>query len=145
MFPFWCSLTGDLCERFPVEMPQPTIERATYASVQALKDIPPDTLILALEPETAPWIRGLLPEHRVAGPGVFDSPWNYEEWEIFLLGSAKDRKTVLKTVRGTILLVVTPRFLHAYAADVQRFLKDPCFEATQDPSILKVASDCTGS
>ncbi len=118
---------------------RPSLDGAIFAAIQRLPaTLPEGAFVLALEPESAPWLRGWLPHERVAGPGVFSSPWDYAGWERFLLGSALDRRELLWSLPRPLFLFVSPAFRVYYSERADRFLADPCFEKTPHPMLLKV-------
>ncbi|MBI3331963.1 hypothetical protein HYZ99_03315 [Candidatus Peregrinibacteria bacterium] len=138
-----CLLSFQICEQYPLEEIRPTIDSETFRRIADAAALPEATLILALEPETAPWLRGYLPNHRIAGPGVFESPWDYGEWEKFLLGTQAERRNVLRSVSGPAAVFLTDRFSARYGENAERFLEDPCLQKTDSPSLLAVSPSCT--
>ncbi len=140
MFPFWCRMLPSVCSAFPPIVPEPEITVEALREMSAARHrIPTETLILSLEPTSTPWLRGWMPDHRVAGPGIFSSPWDYDGWERFLLGNESDRRELLRDLRGPVFLFVSPGFLKYYGAASENFLNDPCFQTTEFASFLSVS------
>ncbi len=119
----------------------PRVDDAELARIRALEDhVPRDVPIIGLESKYAVWLRGLLPRHRVGGPGVFHFPnFSYEDWQDFIFGSHDDRVRLLSRLPPTTLLYVSD-FFRAFHGDAARvFLADPCFEPLPDLPLLRIA------
>lgn len=108
----------------------------------ASEHVPDDALVLALEPTTAPFLRGWLARQRVGGPGLFDSLWYEKEWERFLLGTSEERKELLATLHGPVFLFASPEFFSLYGADAERFIADPCFEKVGVEFLYRTKEEC---
>ena len=138
-FPLWCSFNASRCKAFPPLRAAPEVTAAFLEELKAVEaDLPDNAMILSLEPQVTPWLRGWLPHHRIAGPGIFSSPWDYDGWERFLLGTNADRRTLLKGMKAPMYLFVTPLFTSYYQENAEKFLNDPCFEETSSPHLLTV-------
>ncbi|OGJ56693.1 hypothetical protein A3D88_02860 [Candidatus Peribacteria bacterium RIFCSPHIGHO2_02_FULL_52_16] len=138
-FPLWCTYNRTRCEAFPPISVQPDVSSDMLAGIQeAGAFVPVDALLLALEPQIAPWLRGWLPYHTIAGPGIFSSPWDYAGWEKFLLGTHADRVSLLKGKKAPMYLFVTPFFTTYYESYAEKFLNDSCFKETASPYLLSV-------
>jgi hypothetical protein len=107
---------------------EPPIDASLFHSIEGLrKRIPANALVLALEPDTAPWLLGWLPEQHVVSPGVFTSLWSKEEWELFLLGNYADRQQLLRNISGPVYIFASPLFYDYYGTYGKTFAADPCF------------------
>jgi hypothetical protein len=123
----------------------PALSAEEFVVIQTLEEyVPRDALLLTLEPDTAPYLRGWLPRHRVGGPGLFDVDWQYAGWEEFLTGARDQRLSRLKSLPGPVYLYVSSIFIDYYEKTGEAFLRDPCFEETDVPKLLKVQEGCTG-
>lgn len=115
----------------------PEISPEVFLAVTALPaQLPENALVLALEPTTAPFLRGWLPKSRIASPGLFEAVWYYPQWEQFLLGTAEERGKLLAKLRGPVFLFRSPLFHELYGEDARRFLADPCFVAVRGNTYL---------
>lgn len=128
-FPF-CPFPSAHCAWYPpTQLPTTTIDVLDgIREVEAL--LPPNALVLSLEPQSAPWLRGWLLEQRVAGPGIFTSPWTYEQWEEVILGTTEKRAEFFHMLDGPAYFFVSPYFLEHYEESAKKFLTDPCLEKT---------------
>jgi hypothetical protein len=108
---------------------QPVAPDATFEQVIALREsVPPDAFVLGLENQSAVVLRGWLPDHGVGGPGLFDFPWTYAQWETFLLGSQVDRANLAARLPASSYVYASDYFMRYYAGHADAFLRDPCFE-----------------
>lgn len=124
----------------------PLVDDQTFAQIQeTARRIPSNVFILALENESVVVLRGWMPDHRVGGPGLFDVPWSYAQWETFLLGSHEERRSLLSLLPAPIVVFVSPHFLSYYGETGKEFLKDSCFPTTQTPWLRWVACRIPGS
>lgn len=98
----------------------------------------PDAFVLGLDNQTSTLLRGWLPYTHVGGPGLFESHWSYEEWEVFLMGTHEDRVRMLSTLAGPVYIYISPFFVTYYGESVAGFLNDPCFEATDYQRLYRV-------
>lgn len=120
-------------------MKQPLLDLASLSVIEKLSEgLPRNTMVIALENESVMLLRGWLPEHRVGGPGLFDVPWNQQQWETFILGSHEDRSFLLRSLHSPVILFVAPFFLDYYGPFAESFLRDPCFTMTEDPHLYHV-------
>lgn len=117
----------------------PVLEAQAYDAVTTLSGrVPDDAFIMGLENISVMALRGWLPHHRVGGPGMFDVPWSYEQWEQFLLGTHEERLALLRTIEGPVYLFVTPFFRDYYDEYGEEFLRDPCFVPVEAPFLYRV-------
>ncbi len=118
----------------------PIILPETYAAVARMPGlVPDDALILSLENRSAVVLRGWLPRHRVGGPGLFDAPWSYQEWESFLLGSADERRAFLRMLPEPTYLFVSAFFRSHYGAIARTVLGDACLVPVREPFLYRVS------
>lgn len=116
----------------------------TFADVVAAADVlPADATVIGLENDSTVLLRGWLPEVHVTGPGLFEQVWTYEEWEEVLLGDNARRKELLRRLHDPAYVFVTPYFRGYYGEYAEAFLRDPCFQATDNAAVLRVV--CTAS
>lgn len=138
-FPLWCTGFPVACTMYPAIPVQPDIGSALLEEIKSVEPLlPADAFVLSLEPMSTPWLRGWLPHHRVAGPGIFSSPWDEAGWEKFIFGSLEERRQILGTLPEPLYLHVTPLFLEYYGESVTPFLRDPCFQEFVSPSFIRV-------
>lgn len=138
-FTLWCSVAPSICDRFPV-LELKRVDAALLRDIVRIdRSLPPETRVLSLEPEITPWLRGWMPFRPVAGPGIFQSPWNYAGWEQFLLGSTERRLGRLADLPKPLYLFVSPLFREHYGERADIFLAEPCFQPTADERIWEVA------
>jgi hypothetical protein len=77
----------------------------TQQEIEEIKSMPPhnpETLVLALSAEDAPWLLGYVPGLRVAAPGLFENKHSYEEWQHFWLQN--DEKIFLTRYSRPLIL-----------------------------------------
>ncbi|OGJ58426.1 hypothetical protein A2635_02715 [Candidatus Peribacteria bacterium RIFCSPHIGHO2_01_FULL_51_9] len=121
----------------------PMLSPETFAAAQGLSAfIPREATVIALEDRSALLLRGWLPYNSVGGPGLFDLSWSREEWEKFLLGSHGERQELLRRLKGSVYLFVSPFFRSYYGEYAAKFLKDECFEETESGFLVKVSEEC---
>ncbi|HLD71212.1 MAG TPA: hypothetical protein VI873_01180 [Candidatus Peribacteraceae bacterium] len=138
-FPVWCQAFPMACRMYPAIPVEPDIGSALLEEIKTAEPLlPPDAYILSLEPISTPWLRGWLPEHRVAGPGIFSSPWDEAGWEVFFFGSTADRHQMLASLPQPLFLHLTPIFMQYYGESVTLFLQDSCFQEMISPSFIRV-------
>lgn len=118
----------------------PLLDPTTYAAVQRVPDmVPVESFILSIDNQSVVLLRGWLPYHRVGGPGLFDAPWSYEEWERFLLGSAAERQAFLTMLPASTYLFVADYARSFYGAPVETLLRDPCLVPVEEPFLYRVS------
>jgi hypothetical protein len=116
------------------------IPSETFSAIRELpQHLPEEALVLSLEPNSAPLLLGWLPNQHVTGPGVFSSPWDYEGWKKFLLGTSAERAALLLKLPRPIFLFASPFFFEYYGEQAANVVSDPCVEHTQHPMLLRVA------
>lgn len=117
----------------------PNVDKDTLTIYRTLPlQVPEGATVIALENESAFWLRGWLPYHTVGGPGVLDYPgWTYEDWEKFIYGTHAERQGLLSSLPEETYFVITPIFLQYYGNDVYDFLADTCFEEVPRAPLLK--------
>lgn len=125
-----------------MQLREPKISTEVFAAIKDIRDLPKNALVLSLENNTTPFLRGWLPEYRVGGPGLFDSSWNRDEWKKFLLGSHTERVDLLQSLDAPVFLFVVPEFLAHYKENGETFLQDVCFSKMEWQFIWKVKEDC---
>ncbi len=121
------------------------IDVETFQMVKSVADagLSDDATVLTLENKSTTWLRGWLPYHRIAGPGLFDVEWmTYDHWVKFIYGTHEERTHILKTIAGTtkgpIYLLVTPLFYEFYSDIAEEFLQDSCFNQREGSPLLEV-------
>ena len=121
----------------------PDIDEGMFAIVESVEsaDLPADAFVVTLENKSTTWLRGWLPNHRVAGPGLFSYTWPFQDWELFLYGTHEQRRELLQRLEGPVYLLLTPLFFEYYGEFAQKFVEDPCFQRLENTSLLKVT--CT--
>lgn len=121
----------------------PNTDTQTHAAIVGMSDhIPSNAYVMALENESVVALRGWLPQHRVGGPGLFDSSWTYQQWQSFLLGSNENRRQLLATLTAPVYVFVSPFFRSYYGdAMTHAITSDPCFSPTDLPFLYQVT--CT--
>lgn len=118
----------------------PLVDSATFAAVRQLAhDAPADAFVVGLENETVVVLRGWLPNHQVGGPGLFQIYWDVLQWEKFLLGTHEERMTLLQTFQTQHIYLFASHFFRDYYGEyADAFLKDSCFEQTENPLVYRV-------
>ncbi len=116
----------------------PIVDAVTFAGIRRMESIPRDTAVIDPENNSAVMLRGWLPHTRLIAPGLFDSPWVYDQWQRFLLGSHDDRRMLLGSLNPPIVLFIAPYFHSFYGDRADAFLADPCFHASEDPLIVTI-------
>ncbi len=138
-FSLWCRIAPSICARFPV-LELKRVDAELLRDIQRIdQTLPPESRVLSLEPEITPWLRGWMPYRPVAGPGIFQSPWNYAGWEQFLIGSVEKRMGRIADLPRPLYLFVSPLFREHYGDRADIFLAEPCFQPTEDERIWEVA------
>ena len=122
---------------------KPDIDVEMFNAVKSIEsvELPDDAFVLTLENKSTTWLRGWLPNHRVAGPGLFSLSWPYEDWIALFYGSNDQRKILLGKLDGTVYFLLTPLFYEHYGEFADAFVADPCFEKLDNAPLLKVT--CT--
>jgi hypothetical protein len=120
-------------------MRRPDIDLETLTIIKSVESaLPDDALVLTLENNSTTWLRGWLPNHRVAGPGLFSLSWPYEQWEDLLYGTHEQRKELLSRLEGPVYLLLTPLFYRHYEEYAHEFIADPCFQVLENEPLLEV-------
>jgi len=117
---------------------QPQVPREYIEQVEALQFVVPEgDTIIALENVSGTWLLGWLPNHTIGAPGLFEYPgWTYDEWALFIDGSASNRKRLLQGMQGDVYFFVGPFFSQFYAERAQGVLNDPCLEHVPNAQLL---------
>lgn len=114
------------------------IDPATFASLEAIAGtLPHDATILDPENQSPPFVQGWFPYDHVAGPGLFESAWSFDQWKSFILGTHADRVQLLSSIPGDTYLFASPYFTQYYGQYAATFLHDPCF-SPQSANLYKV-------
>ena len=117
----------------------PYVDTETFAAALRLKsELPVNATIIVPENVSAVVVRGWAPDARVVAPGIFESLWSYDQWKSFILGTHKDRLSLLKSLQPPTVLFVAPAFRSFYGPAAEPFLADSCFQKTDDPFLLRV-------
>ncbi|HVW66797.1 MAG TPA: hypothetical protein VHA78_03630 [Candidatus Peribacteraceae bacterium] len=112
---------------------KPAIDAATYATLPALAEIvPPGATIIDPENQSPPFLQGWLPYAHVAGPGLFETTWSYDQWKTFIVGSHTDRLHLLQPLGNDTYVYISPYFRNYYGAFADSFLADSCFSRQTD-------------
>ncbi len=100
--------------------------------------LPDNAFVLSLDDQTPVLLRGWYPYHKVGGPGLFDAPQDIDQWKSFLLGTHADRIRFLQQLPAPVYVFASEHFHDYYGQYGDNFLKDSCFEQTQDPMLYRV-------
>ncbi len=120
-------------------MRTPYVDAETFdAALRLQTKLPPNPTIIVPENISAVVVRGWAPAARVIAPGIFESVWSYDQWKSFILGTHKDRLSLLKNLKSPVMMFVAPAFSSYYGTSGDALLKDSCFEKTDDPFLLRV-------
>ncbi|MFH0770991.1 MAG: hypothetical protein V1926_06520 [Candidatus Peregrinibacteria bacterium] len=116
------------------------VDGSMLRTFAALSDvIEPNAAIISLENQSGVWLLGMMPDHLIGAPGLFDYPgWSYPMWEKFLYGSHEDRLGLLAPLPRPLYFLTSDFFLRYYGSFADAFLKDPCFEQVQGTELLRV-------
>ncbi len=118
---------------------QPVIPMTDMQAIASLERfLPQDAFILALDNQSAPFLRGWLPYHHVGAPGLFESAWSMQQWRDFIVGNHQKRLDLLKDLPGTVYIYSSTYFHQYYGWIADDFLKDPCFQPTNYPQLFLV-------
>ncbi|MBI5155981.1 hypothetical protein HZA45_01760 [Candidatus Peregrinibacteria bacterium] len=124
---------------FVIPMRTPYVDGETFAAAARLQtELPPNATIIVPENISAVVVRGWAPDARVVAPGIFESVWTYDQWKAFILGTNKDRLSLLKSLKSPVMIFVAPAFSAFYGTSGDAFLRDACFQKTDDPFLLRV-------
>lgn len=118
----------------------PITDDETFAQVRETRHIlPANAFIVGLENESVVVMQGWMPERKIGGPGLFETPWTMQDWEKYLLGTHADRAAISARLPDPAYLFVSNYFLSYYGEYAQAFLNDSCFEKTAQPFLYRVA------
>lgn len=122
---------------------KPDIDSEMFNTVRSVEHValPEDAFVITLENKSTTWLRGWLPQYRVAGPGLFSLPWPYEDWEVLLYGTHEQRKELLMRLDGPVYFLLTPLFYEYYGDLADEFVADACFRKLENAPLLQVT--CT--
>ena len=95
---------------------------------------------LALDPVSAPFVRGWLTAQRVSGPGIFDHVFVFEGWQTVVLGTDAGRRALMAPLARPLYLYVSPFFVGHYG-EAATVAADPCVAPTPWPGMLRWTCD----
>ncbi len=128
-----CPVFPVLCAGYFPPPVQPEVGTETLKRFEGYAArLEPGALVLALDPQIAPWVLGWLPDQAVGAPGVFLSPWDEAGWTRFLVGSSAERKTLLTALPKPAYVVTSRLFLEFYGETATKLLADPCLEPVEE-------------
>ena len=136
----YCRVTPVLCRFFP-EVPQIALSLTAneWEHIRTLDAfLPQGALVVDLDPVSAPWLRGWLPDKFLIAPGVFNSPWDEQGWQRVILGSPHERRLLLQDLVAPpgIYIYISPVLQTYYGHATDVLLSDPCLKSTSRPDIL---------
>jgi len=125
---------------------KPTIDSETFRLVREVAAASQEESSLydfiALDNVSPLWFQGWVPEAHVSGPGLFDFPWNPQEWAQILYGSNELRQQYFYQLHRRTFFIPTPLFYEHYGDSVNGFLNDPCLYKVHWVPIIEILQTC---
>ncbi len=136
-----CALLPALCTAKPPFDARPLSSPGELAVLEeASRNMEPDATVLALDPVSAPFVRGWLMTQHVSGPGIFDHVFDYKGWEMVVLGTNEGRLALMAPLKRPLYLYVSPFFTGHYGATAT-ITSDPCVATTPWAGMLRWTCD----